>query len=42
MYLSFALDQEEYGIEIQFIEEVMGLQQISKLPDMPQAKKMKV
>ena len=33
LYLSFSLNQEEYGIEIQHINEVVGLQEITVVPD---------
>ena len=34
-YLSFKLGKEEYGINIQFITEIIGLQNITYLPEMP-------
>ncbi len=35
-YLTFQLDDEEYGIEICHVTEVVGLQKITTLPDMPE------
>lgn len=34
-YLSFSLGNEEYGIEIRHIIEIIVLQEITKVPDMP-------
>lgn len=34
-YLSFRLGDEEYGIEIQHIIEIIVMQEITKVPDMP-------
>ena len=34
-YLSFRLGNEEYGIEIQHIIEIIVMQEITKVPDMP-------
>ena len=34
-YLSFRLGAEEYGIEIQHIIEIIVMQEITKVPDMP-------
>ena len=34
-YITFALDDEAYGIEIKFVTEIIGLQKITHLPDMP-------
>lgn len=34
-YLTFALATEEYGIEIRFVTEIVGLQKITEVPDMP-------
>lgn len=34
-FLTFQLGQEEYGIEIRFVTEVVGLQKITAVPDMP-------
>ncbi|MBF0530052.1 MAG: purine-binding chemotaxis protein CheW [Deltaproteobacteria bacterium] len=34
-YLTFSLGDEEYGIEIQYVIEVIGLQKITHIPDMP-------
>lgn len=35
-YLTFALGDEEYGIDIQFVNEIIGLQKITEVPDMPE------
>lgn len=34
-YLSFRLAEEEYGIDIQFVTEIVGIQRISAVPEMP-------
>ncbi len=34
-YLTFALDQEEYGIEILRVREIIGLREITAIPQMP-------
>lgn len=34
-YLTFQLGDEEYGIEIRHVKEVVGIQKITMLPDMP-------
>jgi purine-binding chemotaxis protein CheW len=34
-YLTFLLNNEEYGIEICFVTEIIGLQNITEVPDMP-------
>ncbi len=34
-YLSFHLDKEEYAIDIRFVTEIIGIQKITDLPDMP-------
>ena len=35
-YITFKLDKEEFGIEIQYVIEIVGLQKITQLPDMPE------
>ncbi len=35
-YLTFQLGEEEYGIEIRHVTEVVGLQKITAVPDMPE------
>ena len=35
MYLTFKLAEEEYGIEIMYVTEIVGLQAITEVPDMP-------
>ncbi|NSW92745.1 MAG: chemotaxis protein CheW, partial [Firmicutes bacterium] len=34
-YLTFILSQEEYGIEIRHVTEIIGIQNITEVPDMP-------
>lgn len=34
-YITFAVDREIYGIEIRYVTEIVGLQPISKLPEVP-------
>jgi len=34
-YLTFAIDAETFGIEIQFVTEIIGMQSITKLPEVP-------
>lgn len=34
-FLTFQLNEEEYGIEIGFVTEIIGLQNINVVPDMP-------
>jgi len=34
-YLSFFLGEEEYGIEIQYVTEIIGIQTMTDLPDTP-------
>ncbi len=34
-YLTFALGKEEYGIEIRHVTEIIGIQNVTDLPDMP-------
>ncbi|MFQ5751221.1 MAG: chemotaxis protein CheW, partial [bacterium] len=34
-YLTFQVDEEEYGIEIRHITEIIGIQNITELPDVP-------
>jgi purine-binding chemotaxis protein CheW len=34
-YLAFRLGDEEYGLEIQFVTEIVGLQKISAVPELP-------
>jgi len=35
MYLTFPLGREEYGIEIRYVIEIVGIQKITEVPDMP-------
>jgi len=34
-YLIFSLDKEEYGIEIKYITEIIGIQEITQVPELP-------
>ena len=34
-YLTFILDEESYGIEIKYVTEIIGLQPITAVPDLP-------
>jgi len=34
-FLTFSLGEEEYGIEIRHVTEIIGIQNITDLPDMP-------
>jgi len=34
-YLTFIVDGESYGIEIRYVTEIIGLQKITSVPDMP-------
>lgn len=36
MYLVFALDDEEYGIEINYVTEIIGIQNIVQKPGLPE------
>ena len=38
-FLTFTLAQQEYGIEIRHVTEIIGIQRITDLPDMPAYKK---
>jgi len=35
-YLTFRLGDEDYGIDISYVTEIIGLQKITEVPDMPQ------
>ena len=35
-YLTFYVDQEMYGIEIQYVKEIIGLQTITQIPELPE------
>jgi len=35
MYLTFRLGEEDYGIEIRHVTEIVGIQRITEVPDMP-------
>ncbi len=35
-YLTFNIGEQEYGIEIQYVTEIVGIQKITDLPDLPQ------
>lgn len=34
-YLTFHLGDEDYGIEIRYVTEIVGIQKITEVPDMP-------
>jgi purine-binding chemotaxis protein CheW len=34
-FLTFRLDHEYYGIEIKYVTEIIGIQQITEIPEMP-------
>ncbi len=34
-YLTFTVDDEDYGIEIRFVTEIIGMQPINTLPEVP-------
>ncbi len=34
-FLTFVLNREEYGIEIRYVTEIVGIQNITEVPDMP-------
>ncbi|MCK5194899.1 MAG: chemotaxis protein CheW, partial [Desulfobulbaceae bacterium] len=35
-YLTFHLAGEDYGIEIEYVTEIIGIQKITDVPDMPE------
>lgn len=35
MYLTFHLGQEDYGIEVRYVTEIVGMHRITEVPDMP-------
>ena len=35
MFLTFKLGNEDYGIEIRYVTEIVGMQNITEVPDMP-------
>lgn len=35
MYLTFRLGKEDYGIEIRYVTEIVGMQKITEVPEMP-------
>ncbi|NLM79860.1 MAG: purine-binding chemotaxis protein CheW, partial [Clostridiales bacterium] len=35
-YLTFSLDSECYGIEIKYVTEIIGIQPITEVPEMPE------
>ena len=35
-YLTFMLDNEGYGLEIKYVTEIIGIQEVTKVPDMPE------
>ena len=34
-YLTFAVNDQEYGIEIRYVTEIVGIQKITEVPNMP-------
>ena len=34
-FLTFSLDKESYGIEIKYVTEIIGLQEITEVPELP-------
>ena len=34
-FLTFQVDKEEYAIDIQYVTQILGMQKITGLPDMP-------
>lgn len=36
MYLSFGLANEGYGLEIRYVTEIIGIQPVTNVPDMPE------
>lgn len=35
-FLTFSVDRESYGIEIQFVTEIIGIQNITQIPELPE------
>ncbi|HHV08860.1 MAG TPA: purine-binding chemotaxis protein CheW [Clostridiales bacterium] len=35
-FLTFSLDKESYGIEIKHVTEIIGIQEITEIPELPQ------
>lgn len=35
-YLTFSLDKESYGIEVKYITEIIGIQAITEIPEIPE------
>lgn len=35
-FLTFSLDKETYGIEIRFVTEIVGMQTITEIPELPE------
>ncbi|HPU63031.1 MAG TPA: chemotaxis protein CheW [Mobilitalea sp.] len=35
-YLIFTIDKESYGIEIKYVTEIIGIQSITRVPEMPE------
>lgn len=36
LYLTFSLGKESYGIEIKYVTEIIGLQSITEIPELPE------
>lgn len=35
MFLTFRLSHEDYGIEVRYVTEIVGMQKVTEVPDMP-------
>ncbi|MDR0248553.1 MAG: chemotaxis protein CheW [Oscillospiraceae bacterium] len=35
MYLNFCLDESTYSIEIRYVQQIVGMQEINEMPEMP-------
>lgn len=35
-YLTFSLDKESYGIEVRYVTEIIGIQPITEIPELPE------
>ncbi len=35
-FLTFSLDKESYGIEIKYVTEIIGIQEITEIPELPE------
>jgi purine-binding chemotaxis protein CheW len=39
MYLNFTVGEEVYGVEIQYVLQIVGMQKITEMPEMPRGMK---